>query len=124
MYEIRQQQRKELREQKWFYYLILAIGIFIYSQGCSSMSISAGYAAAGVILGLIMHNASVGKLFKRIFGYDFHKKANIAMIIFLCLLALTSYFKRLGFIFYVLLDFTSIILFTILSLIYSYSKKH
>lgn len=52
MYELRQQQRKELREKKWFYYAILAIGIFVFSQGCSLMSRKPEYAATAAIMGL------------------------------------------------------------------------
>ena len=119
MYEIRQQQRKQMREHRFFYHFILAIGIFVFSQGCSLMSNRPGYAATAAILGIIMHNASVHKIFERIFKFSAHKNAKAAMIISLILIAIISYFIRLGFILFVLLDFASIILFTAAALIYS-----
>ncbi|MDD4439740.1 MAG: hypothetical protein PHS04_17160 [Tissierellia bacterium] len=119
MYEIRQQQRKQMREHRFFYHFILAIGIFVFSQGCSLMSRRPGYAATAAILGIIMHNGSVEKIFKRIFKSDAHKNAKIAMLISLFLIAIISYFIRLGFILFVLLDLASIILFIAAALIYS-----
>ncbi|MDD3752153.1 MAG: hypothetical protein PHU60_08935 [Tissierellia bacterium] len=121
MYEIRQEQRKRMREHKFFYHFILAIGIFVFSQGCQLMQESLGYAASAVILAIIMHNASVEKIFKRVFKSDAHKNAKIAMLIFLFLIAVISYFIRLGFILFLLLDLASIILFTAIALIYSKS---
>jgi len=119
MYEIRQQQRKQMREHRFFYHFILAIGIFVFSQGCSLMFRRPGYAATAAILGIIMHNGSVEKIFKRIFKSDAHKNAKIAMLISLFLIAIISYFIRLGFILFVLLDLASIILFIAAALIYS-----
>jgi hypothetical protein len=78
-----------------------------------------GYAATAAILGIIMHNGSVEKIFKKIFKYDAHKNAKIAMLISLFLIAIISYFIRLGFILFVLLDLASIILFIAAALIYS-----
>ena len=78
-----------------------------------------GYAATAAILGIIMHNASVEKIFKKIFKYDAHKNAKIAMLISLFLIAIISYFIRIGFILFVLLDLASIILFIAAALIYS-----
>ncbi|MDD4088763.1 MAG: hypothetical protein PHP29_03625 [Tissierellia bacterium] len=97
----------------------MAIGIFVFSQGCSLMSRRPGYAATAAILGIIMHNGSVEKIFKRIFKSDAHKNAKIAMLISLFLIAIISYFIRLGFILFVLLDLASIILFIAAALIYS-----
>ncbi|NLK64985.1 MAG: hypothetical protein GX289_07815 [Tissierellia bacterium] len=123
MYEIRQQQRKQMREHKFFYHFILAMGIFVFSQGCSLMSRKPGYASSALILGIILHNASVEKIFISIFKNAAHKNAKIAMIIILLVIALFSYFKRLGFTIFVLLDLASIIVFTVIALIYSKSKK-
>ena len=123
MYEIRQQQRKQMREHRFFYHFILAIGIFVFSQGCSLMFRRPGYAATAAILGIIMHNASVEKIFKKIFKSDAHKNAKIPMLISLFLIAVISYFIRLGFILFALLDLASIILFIAAALIYSKSKN-
>lgn len=122
MYEMRQQQRKQMREHKFFYHFILAIGIFVFSQGCSLMPQNAGYAATAVVLGIIMHNSSVGKIYERIFKTNCHKNAQTALILLLILIAVISYFANLGFVFFLILDMASIILFVILSLILSKSK--
>lgn len=123
MYEIRQQMRKQMREHRFFYHFILAIGIFVFSQGCSLMSKSAGYAVTLAVFGIIMHNASVGKLFTRFFKLSPHNYSKIVMIAILCLLAIISYFINLGFTYFVLLDIASIILFVISSLILSKLKN-
>lgn len=119
MYEMRQEMRDRMREHKFFYHFILAIGIFVFSQGCSLMQKSAGYASTAVILAIIMHNSSVGKLFTRIFKFSPYSQSKIIMLVILCLLAIISYFVNLGFIYFVLLDITSIIIFISLSLILS-----
>ena len=123
MYEVRQQQRKQMREHKFFYHFILAIGIFVFSQGCSLMSRNAGYAITAVVLGIIMHNASVGKIFESLFKFSLLKNIKYAILISLFLVAVISYFINLGFIFFVLLDLASIIVFTAISLIYSKFKN-
>ena len=123
MYETRQQMRKQMREHRFFYHFILAIGIFVFSQGCSLMPKSASYAATAVILGIIMHNASVGKVFERIFKIPFQKNAQISMIVSLFLIAIISYFVNLGFTIFLLLNLAVIILFVSLSIILSRLKN-
>lgn len=123
MYETRQQMRKQMREHRFFYHFILAIGIFVFSQGCSLMPKNASYAATAVILGLIMHNASVGKVFERIFKISFQQNMQVAMIISLLLIAIISYFVNFGFAFFLLLDLAAIILFVSLSIILSKLKN-
>ena len=81
MYEIRKQRQKELREKRWFYYAVLAAGIFVFSQGCSLMSKNTGYAATAIILGVIMHNVSVGKIFEKIFKISSNRNAKKIYII-------------------------------------------
>ena len=123
MYEMRQQQRQQMREHRFFYHFILAIGIFVFSQGCSLMSRSPGYAVTAAILGVMLHRHSVDKVFISIFKFDAHKNAKIAMIIILFIIAGFSYFNRLRFTFFVLLDLASIILFAATGLIYSKLTK-
>jgi ABC-type multidrug transport system fused ATPase/permease subunit len=123
MYEIRQEQRKRMREHKFFYHFILAIGIFVYSQGCQLMQESPGYAASAVILAIIMHNASVEKVFKSIFKFVPHKVAKSTMITALFFTAFFSYFKRLGFTLFVIQDLLSIVLFVATALIYKKLKN-
>ncbi|MBP7222094.1 MAG: hypothetical protein KBA50_02495 [Sedimentibacter sp.] len=122
MYEIREQQRKQMREHRFFYHFILAIGIFVFSQGCQLMSRNPGYAVSAAILGIMLQRHSVDKVFIRIFKFDPHKNARIALMILLCIIALFSYFKRFGFTFFLLLDLSSIILFAATAFIYQKLK--
>lgn len=119
MYELRQQQRKQMREHKFFHHFILAIGIFVYSQGCSLMPYKVGYAATAAILGIIMHNSSAGKVLEKIFKIKSHKKAQGTLIILLIVIAAISYFIDFGFIFFLILDIASIIIYVAISLILS-----
>lgn len=123
MYEIRQQQRKQMREHRFFYHFILVIGIFVFSQGCSLMSKSTGYAATAAILGIMLHRHSVDKVLESIFKISPHKNAKNLMIIALALIGIFSYFVRLGYILFLLLDLASIILYAIVAFISSKSKK-
>ncbi len=122
MYEIRQQQRKQMREHRFFHHFILLIGIFVFSQGCQLMTRSPGYSAAAAILGIMLHRHSADKVFTSIFKFIPHKNAKISMIIILCILALFSYFKRLRFIFFLFLDLGSLVLFAATAFIYQKLK--
>ncbi len=122
MYEIRQQQRKQMREHRFFYHFILAIGIFVFAQGCQLMSRSPGYSAAAAILGIMLHRHSVDKVFISIFKFNPHINAKIAMMLLLSIIAVFSYFKSLRFTFFLLLDLASIILFAATAFIYQILK--
>lgn len=122
MYEIREQQRKQMREHRFFYHFILVIGIFVFAQGCQLMTKNPGYSASAAILGIMLQRHSVDKVFIRIFKFDPHKNARIALMILLCIIALFSYFKRFGFTFFLLLDLSSIILFAATAFIYQKLK--
>jgi len=116
MYEMRKQQQKELREKNWFYYAILAVGIFVFSEGCVSQSTGAAFSA--ILLGIILHFISVGFLFEKNFKIKPFKAVNIAMMVLLAAIAVTCYFVDLKFIIILILDFASIVLYTAVSLIY------
>lgn len=122
MYEIRQQQRKQMREHKFFHHWLLAIGVFVFSQGCSLMSRSPGYAATAVILGIMLHRHSVDKVVEAIFKVSPSKNAKTILIIALILIAIFSYFKRLFFTIFLLLNLASILLYVVISLIISKQK--
>ncbi len=121
MYEIRQEQRKQMREHRFFNHWLLAIGIFVFSQGCSLMSRSPGYAIAAIILGILLHRHSVDKVFEAVFKISPYKNAKNILIIVLVLIAIFSYFKRLYFTIFLLLNLASILLYVVISLITSKS---
>jgi len=121
MYEVRKQKQKELREKNWFYYAILAAGIFLFSEGCVAQS--TGYAVSAILIGIILHSVSVGILFEKNFKIKPFRAVNIAMVILLVVIALTCYFADLKFILVLILDLASIVLYTAVSLIYSKLKN-
>ena len=116
MYEIRKQKQKELREKNWFYYAVLAAGIFLFSEGCAAQS--TGYAVSAILIGLILHSVSIGILFERNFKIKPFRAVNIAMMILLAAIAVTCYFVDLKFILVLILDLSSIVLYAAVSLIY------
>ena len=116
MYEERKQKQKELREKNWFYYAILAAGIFLFSEGCAAQS--TGYAVSAILIGIILHSVSVGILFEKNFKIKPFRAVNIAMVILLVVIALTCYFADLKFTLVLILDLASIVLYTAVSLIY------
>jgi len=116
MYEERKQKQKELREKNWFYYAILAAGIFLFSEGCAAQN--TGYAVSAILIGLILHSVSVGILFEKNFKIKPFRAVNIAMVILLVVIALTCYFADLKFTLVLILDLASIVLYTAVSLIY------
>lgn len=87
------------------------------------MSKSTGYAATAAILGIMLHRHSVDKVLESIFKISPHKNAKNLMIIALALIGIFSYFVRLGYILFLLLDLASIILYAIVAFISSKSKK-
>ena len=124
MYEIRQKQRQELRKKKWFRYALLAIGIFLFCQGSSLLTKNFGYASTSVIIGIILHSASVGHLCQRIFKMNSSNLANAAMIFSLIIVAFISYSKSLYIILIFLLDLVSIFVYILVSFINFRSRKN
>lgn len=118
MYEVRKQKQKELREKNWFYYALLAAGIFLFTQGSRLLSKSGGYAITSIFLGIITQSVSMEKLFLRIFKFNSHKNSKIAMIILLLIISVICYFINLKYIIIVLLNLTSIVLFILVSFIH------
>lgn len=116
MYEVRKQRQKELREKNWFYYAVLAAGIFLFSEGCAAQS--TGYAVSAILIGLILHSVSVGILFEKNFKIKPFRAVNIAMMVLLAAIAVTCYFADLKFLLILFLDLASIVLYAAASLIY------
>ena len=118
MYEIRKKKQQELRGKWWFLYILLILGIFLFSEGCILIRKSSGTAFATVLLGVILHSASVGGLYERIFKKSSSKIANMSMIIFLLIVAVICYFIKFGFVLIILIDLFSILIYVTVSLIF------
>lgn len=123
MYELRKQNQKELREKNWFYYALLATGIFLFTQGSKLVSKNNGYAITSVFLGLIMQSVSMEKIFLKVFKFNSHTSSKLAMILLLLTITVVSYLINLRYIIIVLLNLTSIALFVLISLIHSKLKN-
>lgn len=108
MYEMRQKQRKEMRQKKWFYYALLAAAIFIFSQGTAIIKTNLGYSLPLILISFMLHSTSTGNLTERIFKIKASVAANIAMLAALSAVTVICYFNQLHLLHIVLLDFASI----------------
>jgi hypothetical protein len=108
MYEMRQRQRKEMRQKKWFYYALLAAAIFIFSQGTAIIKTNMGYSLPLILISFILHSTSTGNLTERIFKIKASITANIAMLAALAAVTAICYFNQLHLLHIVLIDFASI----------------
>lgn len=122
MYEMRQKQRKEMLQKRWFSYALLAIAIFLFSQSSSVITTNLGYSIAAILLSFILHSRSVGNLTERIFKIKSSNVANIVMLISLSVISVVCYFYKLNIIFIVLLNFTAIAIYVITAAICSKLK--
>ncbi len=113
MYEIRQKKRNEMRQKKWFSYALLAIAIFLFSQGSSLIRTNMGYALPAILLSFILHAGSVGNLTERIFRLKPSAAANTAMIAALSVVTIVCYFNALNIFHIVLLNFAAIAVYVI-----------
>ncbi len=113
MYEIRQKKRNEMRQKKWFSYALLAIAIFLFSQGSSIIRTNMGYALPAILLSFILHAGSVGNLTERIFRLKPSAAANTAMIAALSVVTIVCYFNALNIFHIVLLNFAAIAVYVI-----------
>lgn len=108
MYEMRQRQRKEMRQKKWFYYALLAAAIFLFSQGSAIIKTNMGYSLPVILISFILHSTSVGNLTERFLKIKVSIAANIAMLAVLSAVTAICYFNQLHLLYIVLLDFTAI----------------
>lgn len=122
MYEMRQKQRKEMRQKKWFSYALLATAIFLFSQGSSTIKISMEYALPVILISFVLHIKSVGNLTERIFKIESSLIANIAMITALIIISAFCYFNNLTFFIVAMLNFVAIAIYVIIALIFSKLK--
>lgn len=119
MYEIRQKQRKELMQKKWFSYALLAMAIFLFSQGSSIIKTHFGYSVSAILLSFILHTRSVGDLAERILKIKSSIVANIAMLVTLTTISAICYFSKLGFLIIVMLNLGAILVYIIVAAICS-----
>jgi len=117
MYEMRKKKQKEMQENKWWSYTLLAAAIFLFSQSSSVINKSMGYSLALILLSFIMHARSVDDLVKRIFKLNPSVAAKIAMIAALIIIAVICYFIRINIVYIVLLNMGAIALYVIVSAI-------
>lgn len=122
MYEMRQKQREEMRQKKWFNYALLAMAIFLFSQGSSVIKTNMGYSLPLILLSFLLHTQSVGSLAERIFKIKPSAIANIAMIICLSVISIACYFNKINIFYIVLLNFAAIAIYAITAAICSKLK--
>jgi len=105
---MRQKQRDEMKQKKWFYYALLAAAIFIFSQSAAIIKTNMEYSLPLIIISFILHSTSAGKLTERIFKIEASTAANISMLAALTVITVVCYFHPLHLLYIVLLDFVSI----------------
>lgn len=119
MYEMRQKQRNELRQKKWFNYALLLTAIFLFSQGSSAIKTNLGYSVATILLSFFLHTKSVGDLIEKHFKIKHSIIANIAMLISLSAITTICYFNKLHLSLIVILDLAAILIYVIAAVICS-----
>lgn len=122
MYEMRQKQRKEMQQKRWFNYALLATAIFLFTQGSSVITTNTGYAIAAILLSFLLHVRSVVNLTERVLKIKSSNVANIAMLVSLSAISIICYFSKLNIIFISLLNFAAIAIYVIVAAISSKFK--
>lgn len=119
MYEMRQKKIKEMKQKKWFSYALLAVAIFLFSQGSAIIDTSMEIALPAILVSFILHSNSVGNLTERIFKIKFSSVANIAMLVALTVISVICYFNPLKFLYIIILNFAAISIYIIAATIYN-----
>jgi hypothetical protein len=110
MYEMRQKRIKELREKKWFNYALLAIAIFLFSQGSAIIKTNLESALPVILISFVLHVNSVSNLTERIIKIKSSIVANMVMLVILSGTSIVSYIKPLELLYIVLLNISAIAL--------------
>ncbi len=111
MYEMRQQKIKELQQKKWFSYALLAVAIFIFSQGSSVIKESMGYALPSILLSFILHARGAGILAEKLLKIKASAAAPAIMLLVLSATAVFCSFVKINIIIILLLDLAAIALY-------------
>ncbi|GEM_PF-382676 len=111
MYEMRQQKIKELQQKKWFSYALLAVAIFIFSQGSSVIKESMGYALPAILLSFILHARGAGILAEKLLKIKASAAAPAIMLLVLSATAVFCSFVKINIIIILLLDLAAIALY-------------
>ena len=122
MYEMRQKQRKEMQQKRWFSYALLATAIFLFSQGSATIKTSTEYALPVILISFVLHIKSVGNLTERIFKIKSNIIAHIVMITALSVISIICYFNSIAFFYVFLLNIAAIAIYVITASICSKFK--
>lgn len=122
MYEMRQQKIKELQQKKWFSYALLAVAIFIFSQGSSVIKESMGYALPAILLSFILHARGAGILAEKLLKIKASAAAPAIMLLVLSATAVFCSFVKINIIIILLLDLAAIALYFVTAYICSKFK--
>ncbi len=123
MYEERKRKQKEMQQKNWWSYALLAVAVFIYTQGCSLIKANPGYSLPVILLSYIMHFRSVGDLTRRIFKIKESNIANIAMLIALTIVAILCYIKEFEILYVFILNIAAISVYVITAALFSKHSK-
>lgn len=108
MYEIRQKKMKELKQKPWFNYALLAVAVYVFSQGNAILRSSTEIALPVILISFILHARSVGNITEKILKIKSNSVANTAMLVALFIISAFCYFYELKLPYIILLDFASI----------------
>lgn len=122
MYEMRQEKIRELKQKKWFSYALLAVAIFLFSQGSAIIKTNMEFALPLILISFILHIRSVADLTERIFKIKTSIIAIIVMLIALSVISFVCYFNPLKLLYIILLDFAAIAVHVILAVIFNKLK--
>ena len=122
MYEMRQQKIREMKQKKWFSYVLLAVAIFLFSQGSEIIKTNIEIALPVILISFILHARSVGSLTERIFKIKSSVISSIVMLIILSAISVLCYFNPLKLLYIILLDFAAIAVYVISAAIFNKLK--
>ncbi|MFA9422309.1 MAG: hypothetical protein ACERLG_01940 [Sedimentibacter sp.] len=106
---------KKMQQKWWWSYALLAVGIFLFTHGCSILNKNIQYALPIILFSLIMHQNSMNELGKRFFKKKITPTASLAMIVLLIVIAITSYYVEIEMTHIFILDIISIALYLLIS---------
>lgn len=113
MYELRQKKIKEMQQKRWYGYALLAVAMFLFSQGSAIIKTNVEIALPAILISFILHARSVGNLAERIFKIKKSIVANIAMLVVLSVISIISYLNPLKLIYIILLNIAAVTIYII-----------
>lgn len=122
MYEMRQKKIKEMKQNKWFSYVLLAVAIFLFSQGSAIIKTNIEVALPVILISFILHARSVGSITERIFKIKSSIISSIVMLVILSAISVLCYFNPLKLLYIILLDFAAIAVYVMSAAIFNKLK--